>query len=39
MMRQFWEGVRKDGKVKLNKLLIEMLESNAKSNVVSSSET
>ena len=39
MMRQFWEGVRRDGKVKLNKLLIEMLESNAKSNVVSSSET
>ena len=39
MMRQFWEGVRRDGKVKLNKLLIEMLESNAKSNRVSSSET
>jgi len=40
IMRQFWEGVRKDGKVKLNKLLIEMLEPNAiKTNTTSTCET
>ena len=39
MMRQFWQTVRKEGKVKLNKLLIEMLESNTKPDNVSSSET
>ena len=32
MMRQFWQKVLQDGKVKLSKLLIEMLESNIKLN-------
>ena len=37
MMRQFWQKVLQDGKMKLSKLLIEMLESNIKLNTGSNS--
>ena len=38
MMKQFWNNVQKEGKIKLSKLLIEMLESKNEPEIFNSSE-